>query len=74
LKAIEQALQPVAHLKKHLQDLGWALEQQEGRKKLAQQIAASTRALRHVRNLQVHSIDRDSAHRLPAYRLEDDAT
>ena len=24
LKAIEQALQPVAHLKKHLQDLGWA--------------------------------------------------
>ena len=74
LKAIQQALQPVAHLKKHLQDLGWALEQKEGTKKLAQQIAASTRALRHVRNLQVHSIDRDSAHRLPAYRLEDDAT
>lgn len=74
LKAIEQALQPVAHLKKHLQDLGWALEQQEGTKKLAQQIAASTRALRHVRNLQVHAIDRDSAPRRPAYRLEDDAT
>ena len=74
LKAIEQALQPVAHLKKHLQDLGWALEQQKGRKKLAQQIAASTRALQHVRNLQVHAIDRDSASRLPAYRLEDDVT
>ena len=74
LKAIEQALQPVAHLKKHLQDLGWALEQQEGGKKLAQQIAASTRALKHVRNLQVHAIDRDYAPRLPAYRLEDDAT
>ena len=74
LKAIEQALQPVAHLKKHLQDLGWALEQQEGRKKLTQQIAASTRALQHVRNSQVHTIDRDRAPRLPAYRLEDDAT
>ncbi|WP_336986806.1 helix-turn-helix transcriptional regulator [Altererythrobacter aquiaggeris] len=74
LKAIQQALQPVAHLKKHLQDLGWALEQKEGTKKLAQQIAASTRALRHVRNLQVHAIDRDSAPSRPAYRLEDDAT
>ena len=74
LKAIEQALQPVAHLKKHLQDLGWALEQQEGRKNLTQQIAASTRALQHVRNLQIHTIDRDSASRLPAYRLEDDVT
>ncbi|MEW4467073.1 helix-turn-helix transcriptional regulator [Parasphingorhabdus sp. JC815] len=74
LKAIQQALQPVAHLKKHLQDLGWALEQQKGTKKLAQQIAASTRALKHVRNLQVHAIDRDSARKLPAYRLEDDAT
>ena len=74
LKAIQQALQPVAHLKKHFQDLGWALEQQEGTKKLAQQIAASTRALKHVRNLQVHAIDRDSARKLPAYRLEDDAT
>ena len=74
LKAIEQALQPVAHLKKHLQDLGWALEQQEGRKKLAQQVAASTRALQHVRNLQVHAIDRGSAPRRPAYRLEDGAT
>ncbi|WP_040464686.1 helix-turn-helix domain-containing protein [Erythrobacter sp. NAP1] len=74
LKAIQQALQPVAHLKKHLQDLGWALEQQEGTKKLAQQIAASTRALQHVRNLQVHAIDQDSAPRRPAYRLEDDAT
>lgn len=74
LKAIQQALQPVAHLKKHLQDLGWALELQEGTKKLAQQIAASTRALKHVRNLQVHAIDRDRAPRLPAYRLEDDAT
>ena len=74
LKVIQQALQPVAHLKKHLQDLGWALEQQEGTKKLAQQIAASTRALKHVRNLQVHAIDRDSARKLPAYRLEDDAT
>lgn len=74
LKAIQQALQPVAHLKKHLHDLGWALEQQAGTKKLAQQIAASTRALQHVRNLQVHAIDRDSASRLPAYRLEDDVT
>ena len=74
LKAIQQALQPVAHLKKHLQDLGWALEQQEGTKKFAQQIAASTRALQHVRNLQIHTIDRDSASRLPAYRLEDDVT
>ncbi|MBO9503107.1 helix-turn-helix transcriptional regulator [Qipengyuania flava] len=74
LKAIQQALQPVAHLKKHLQDLGWALEQQEGTKKLAQQITASTRALQRVRNLQVHAIDRDSASRLPAYRLEDDVT
>ena len=74
LKAIQQALQPVAHLKKHLQDLGWAREQQEGTKNLAKQIAASTRALQRVRNLQVHAIDRDSAHRLPAYRLEDDAT
>ena len=74
LKAIQQALQPVAHLKKHLQDLGWALEQKEGTKKLAQQIAASTRALRHVRNLQVHAIDRDSAPRRPAHRLEDGAT
>lgn len=74
LKAIQQALQPVAHLKKHLQDLGWALEQQEGTKKLAQQIAATTRALQHIRNLQVHAMDQDSAARLPAYRLEDDAT
>ena len=74
LKAIEQALQPVAHLKKHLQDLGLALEQQEGTKQLAQQIAASTRALQRLRNLQVHAIDRDYAPRLPAYRLEDDAT
>ena len=74
LKAIEQALQPVAHLKKHLQDLGWALEQQDGSKKLAQQVAASTRALQHVRNLQVHANDRSSARRRPAYRLEDDAT
>lgn len=74
LKAIEQALQPVAHLKKHLQDLGWAREPQEGTKNLAKQIAASTRALQRVRNLQVHAIDRDSASRLPAYRLEDDVT
>ena len=74
LKAIEQALQPVAHLKKHLQDLGWVLEQQEGRKNLAQQVAASTRALQHVRNLQVHATDRGSAPRRPAYRLEDGAT
>ena len=74
LKAIEQALQPVAHLKKHLQDLGWALEQQEGREKLAQQITASTRALQHVRNLQVHAIGQDSAPRRPAYQLEDGAT
>jgi len=74
LKAIEQALQPVAHLKKHLQDLGWALEQQEGRKKLTQQIAASTRALQHVRNSQVQAIGQDSASRRPAYRLGDDAT
>ena len=74
LKAIQQALQPVAHLKKHLQDLGWALDQQEGTKKLAQQIAASTRALQRVRNLQVHAIDRGNAPRQPAYRLEDDAT
>ncbi len=74
LKAIQQALQPVAHLKKHLQDLGWALDQQEGNKKLAQQIAASTRALQHVRNLQVHAIGQDSAPRRPAYRLEDGAT
>lgn len=73
LKAIQEALQPVAHLKKHLQDLGWALEQQEETKKLAQQIAASTRALQHVRNLQARAIDQDGSPRLPAYRLGDDA-
>lgn len=72
VKAIQDALQPVAHLKKHLQDLGWALDQQDGTKKLAQQIEASARALQHVRNLQVHTIDRESTPRSPAYRLEED--
>jgi transcriptional regulator with XRE-family HTH domain len=74
VKAIQDALQPVAHLRKHLQDLGWALEQQGGTKKLAQQIETSARALQHVRNLQVHTIDPASTPRLPAYRLEEDDT
>ena len=74
IKAIQDALQPVAHLKKHLQDLGWAIEQQGGEKKLAQQIEESTRALQHVRNLQVHAIDTKNTPRLPAYRLEEDET
>ncbi len=72
VKAIQDALQPVAHLKKNLQDLGWALEQQGGAKKLARQIEESTRALQHLRNRQVHGLDRENAPRLPAYRLEED--
>lgn len=72
LKAIQDALQPVAHIREHLQDLGWALETQGGAKKLAKQIEEATRSLNHVKNLQIHSLSTEQTPRLPAYRLEED--
>lgn len=73
-KAIQNALEPLAHLRAHFHDLGWAFEHQEGAKKLAQQIETSTRALQNLINLQVHGLDPDKIARLPAYRLEEDET
>lgn len=72
LRDIQEALQPVANLGKHLQDLGWALEDQVGTRKLVRQIQNATRALQKIRNLQSNATHLENAPRLPAYRLEED--
>lgn len=72
LRDIQEALQPVAQLRKHLQDLGWVLEDQVGTRKLVRQIQNATRVLQNIRNLQSHATHLENAPRPPAYRLEED--
>lgn len=65
LKALTEALQPAKRLKSLTDARG-------GAAKLAKQLEEATSALRHFRNIQVHTPLIEPRRQLPTYRLEED--